>query len=210
MKLSSRLQAVATLVDMNKRVIDVGCDHAYLSICLTLNNNNKVIATDINQNALDIAKKNIKRFNLTKRIETKLTSGLTDIDVKSEDNIVICGLGTHTILKILNSNKLSNTLIISSNNNVEKLREEVIKMGYYIDSELFIIDNKKPYIIIKFLKGYKKYSRNDILYGPILRDNKAYKNYIIKKNRLILKRIPRKKIVLRLKQKTLIKKLTMI
>ena len=57
MKLSNRLQAVATLVDMNKRVIDVGCDHAYLSICLTQNNGNKVIATDINENALEIAKK---------------------------------------------------------------------------------------------------------------------------------------------------------
>lgn len=210
MKLSDRLQAVATLVDMNKRVIDVGCDHAYLSICLTLNNNNKVIATDINQNALDIAKKNIKRFNLSRKIETKLTNGLTDIDVKSEDNIVISGLGTRTILKILNSNKLSNTLIISSHNNTDLLRKEVIKLGYYIDTELFIVDNKKPYIIIKFLKGFKKYSDNDIKYGPILRKNKNYKNYLIKKNKLILKRIPRKKIILRLKQRILIKKLTML
>ena len=40
-KLSKRLEAVATLVDVGKRVIDVGCDHAYLDIYLTLNNENK-------------------------------------------------------------------------------------------------------------------------------------------------------------------------
>ena len=34
MNLSKRLQAVATLVDVNSRVIDVGCDHGYLSIYL--------------------------------------------------------------------------------------------------------------------------------------------------------------------------------
>ena len=210
MKLSNRLQAVATLVDMNKRVIDVGCDHAYLSICLTQNNGNKVIATDINENALEIAKKNIKRFNLSKKIETKLTNGLKDIDVRSEDNIVISGMGTHTILDILKTNKLSNTLIISSNNDIELLREEVIKLGYYIDTELFIIDNKKGYVIIKFLKGYKKYNKNDILYGPILRKNKTYKNYLIKKYKDTLNHIPKSKIILRLKYRITIKKLTII
>ena len=210
MKLPDRLQAVATLVDMNKRVIDVGCDHAYLSICLTLNNGNKVIATDINENALENAKKNIKRFNLSRKIKAILTDGLTDVDVKSEDNIVICGMGTHTILNILKTNRLSNTLIISSNNDIELLREEVIKLGYYIDTELFIVDNKKGYIIIKFLKGYKKYKKNDILYGPILRKNKIYKDYLKNNYNSILKNIPKSKILLRIKYKIMIKKLAIL
>ena len=210
MKLKNRLKAVATLVDMKKRVIDVGCDHAYLAICLTLNNENKVIAIDINKNALENAKKNIKRFNLSKKITTKLTDGLTDIDVKSDDNIVICGMGTHTILKILETNKLSNTLIISSNNDIELLRKKVIEKGYYIDSEIFITENKIGYVIIKFLKGYKKYNKNDILYGPILKKNLGYKKYLINKYKLILKNVPRKKILIRLKYRYIIKKLTIM
>ena len=63
MKLSKRLEAVATLVEVGKRVIDVGCDHAYLDIYLTENNDNKCIATDINRNALNIAENNIKKYN---------------------------------------------------------------------------------------------------------------------------------------------------
>ena len=61
MNLSKRLNAVATLVDIGVRVIDVGCDHAYLDIFLTQNNDNNCIATDINENALNGAKYNIKK-----------------------------------------------------------------------------------------------------------------------------------------------------
>jgi len=199
MNLSKRLQAVATLVDIKSRVIDVGCDHAYLDIYLTLNNDNKCIATDINKNALEIAKRNIKKYDLEDKIETKLTNGLTDIKVKSKDNIVISGMGTFTILEILKTNKLSNTLIISSNNNIDILRKEVINLGYYIDSEIFLIDKGKPYIIIKFLKGIKKYNKIDIILGPILKNNIEYKKYIINKYKNILNNISRKKIFLRLK-----------
>jgi len=204
MNLSKRLQAIATLVDVNARVIDVGCDHAYLDIYLTQNNDNKCVATDINKNALEIAKKNIKKYNLENKIETKLANGLTDIKVRDNDNIVICGMGTYTILEILKTNNLSNTLVISSNNNVDILRKEVINLGYYIDSEIFIIDKNKPYIIIKFIKGIKKYNKLDILLGPILKNNIKYKKYIIKKYKNILNNISKKKMLLRLKYRIII------
>jgi len=204
MNLSKRLQAIATLVDVNARIINVGCDHAYLDIYLTQNNDNKCVATDINKNALEIAKKNIKKYNLENKIETKLANGLTDIKVRDNDNIVICGMGTYTILEILKTNNLSNTLVISSNNNVDILRKEVINLGYYIDSEIFIIDKNKPYIIIKFIKGIKKYNKLDILLGPILKNNLEYKKYIIKKYKNILNNISKKKMLLRLKYRIII------
>ena len=207
MNLSKRLQAVATLVDIGVNVIDVGCDHAYLDIYLTLNNNNTCLATDINENALNNAKNNIKKYKLSRKIKTKLTIGLDGIEVKNTDNIVIAGMGTHTILEILNTNKLSNTLIISSNNDIELLRREVVKLGYYIDSEIFLYDNNKPYIIIKFIKGKKKYKNIDYKLGPILKHNKEYIKYLIKTNKNILKHISKNKILLRLKYRLLILKL---
>ena len=89
MKLSKRLEAVATLVDVGKRVIDVGCDHAYLDIYLTLNNENKCIATDINEKALNSAINNIKKFNLEDKIETKLTDGLKGLKTHSKITLVV-------------------------------------------------------------------------------------------------------------------------
>lgn len=211
MNLSKRLQAVATLVDVGKKVIDVGCDHAYLSIYLTLNNNNTCIATDINENALAIAINNIKKYNLENKIETKLTDGLIDIKINKKDNIVICGMGTTTILNILKTNnELSNTLIISSNNNIDILRKEVVKLGFYIDTELFIIDKKKPYIIIKFKKGFRKYNLNDYIFGPILKNNIEYRKYLIKKYKSIMKKVPCKNILVKIKYILLILRLKLL
>jgi len=210
MKLSKRLEAVATLVDVGKRVIDVGCDHGYLDIYLTLNNDNKCIATDINQKALNSAINNIKNSGLEDKIETKLTNGLTDIKINKKDNIVISGMGTTTILKILNTNTLSNTLIISSNNNIELLRKEVVKLGFYIDTELFIIDKKKPYVIIKFKKGFRKYNLNDFIFGPILKNNIQYRKYLLNKYNEILKKISIKKVSAKLKYLLLILRLKLL
>ena len=210
MKLSKRLEAVATLVEVGKRVIDVGCDHAYLDIYLTENNDNNCIATDINRNALSIAEANIKKYNLEDKIETKLTNGLEGLKIYKKDNIVISGMGTFTILEILKTNKLSDTLIISSNNNIDVLRKGVIKLGYYIDTELFIIDKNKPYIIIKFKKGFKKYNLNDFIFGPILKNNINYRKYLIKKYKEILKQISFYKIKARLKYILLIFRLKLL
>lgn len=201
MNLSKRLQAVATLVDVGVRVIDVGCDHAYLDIYLTINNDNECLATDINKNALENAKRNIKKYDLQNKIQTLLTNGLVDVDVNSDDTVIMSGMGTYTILNILNSGKLSDTLIISSNNDVVKLREEVIKLGYIIESEIFLYDKGKPYIVIKFIKGFKKYSKRDILYGPILKNNIEYRRYLINKYTKIMKSISCKKLLLKIKYK---------
>ena len=93
MNLSKRLEAVATLVDIDSRVIDVGCDHAYLDIYLTLNNGNSCIASDINEKALNNAKENIKKYKLSRKIKTKLTmnerlENLTDAFELIDKNII--------------------------------------------------------------------------------------------------------------------------
>ena len=199
MKLSKRLQAVATLVDVNSRVIDVGCDHAYLDIYLTLNNGNTCLATDINSNALSMAESNIKKYKLSDKIEIKLTDGLKNIEIHNDDNIVISGMGAYTILDILKTNKLSDTLIISSNNNVDFLRENVVNLGYYIDSEIFLIDKNKPYIIIKFKKGIVKYRKIDYKFGPILKYNIEYLIFLEKKYNCIINNISKTKFIVRLK-----------
>ena len=63
-KLSKRLEVISSFVEDNSRVIDIGCDHGLLSIYLVNKYKNiKVIASDINRNALDTAINNIKNFS---------------------------------------------------------------------------------------------------------------------------------------------------
>ena len=170
MKLTKRLQAVASLVD-GKSIIDVGCDHGYLSIYLTQKGIN-CLATDISYKCILKAQENFKKYH--SKIDTKVTDGLSNIDIKYYDTVIISGMGTHTILNILQNKQLPDTLIISSNNNIELLRREITKLNYYIDNEIYIKDHKQKYIILKFKKGQKKYNDLDYIIGPILKTNKEY------------------------------------
>ena len=184
--LSKRLETVANLVT-TKSVIDVGCDHGYLDIYLT-NKGIKCTATDISKHCIKKADENFKRLNLD--IVTVCTDGLNNINIKKEDTIIISGMGADTIIKILNR-KLDNDLIISSNNNLEKLRRFICNHGYYIEKEVFVLENNKPYVIIKFKKGNIKYSDFDYIIGPKINDYN-YFNFMIKKYEDILSKIPNK------------------
>ena len=184
--LSKRLEMVASLITTDS-IIDVGCDHGYLDIYLT-KKGIRCLATDISKNALNAAITNFKKYNLD--IPTICTDGLNNIDIKDTDTIVISGLGTDTIIKILNKN-ITNDLVILTHNHLERLRRYVVSIGYYIDKELFVIDNNKPYIVIKFKYGKCNYNTYDYIIGPTIKDKK-YFNYLFNKYIKILNGIPSK------------------
>ena len=119
-----------------------------------------------------------------------VTDGLLNINIKKDDTIVISGMGTDTIIKILNMD-LKNDLIISSNNHLEKLRRFIISKGYHIEKEVFVLENNKPYVIIKFKYGKKEYSRYEYIIGTIENDD-TYFNYLLEKYQEILNKIPDK------------------
>ena len=186
MNLSKRLKAIADLVD-GKNVIDVGCDHGYLDIYLT-KNNIKCLATDISEYCIKKAKDKYKEESRDK--ETTVTNVRECIDTSLYDTIIISGMGTHTILKILYKKQLTDTLIISSNNDLELLRRNIIKLGYYIENEIYINENNKPYIIIKFKKGVRKYGKYDYIIGPIAKKDKKYLEYLINNSIHRISKIP--------------------
>ena len=181
--MNSKLEAIASLVT-TESVIDVGCDHGYLDIYLT-KKGIKCLATDISSNAIKSAINNFKKNNLN--IDYIVTDGLNNIDIKNTDTIIIAGMGTDTIIKILNKN-ITNDLIISSNNHLERLRRYIVSMGYYIEKEIFIIENNKPYVIIKFKYGFKDYSEYDYILGTL--KDKLYLDYMKDKISNILNKIP--------------------
>jgi len=205
-KLSKRLEAISSLVPNNSKVIDIGCDHGLLDIYLYQSKiSSKVIASDINENALNNAKENIKNNNLEKYIETRLGNGLETLTEKDDINtIIISGMGSHTVIGILKNSlsklKKINTIIIQSNTNIELLRKEVTKLNYLIEDELLVEDNKKIYTIIKFIKGKKKYSKKELYLGPILLEKNTelfqkHNEKELEKLKILLKMMPKNKII---------------
>ena len=211
-KLSTRLETISSLVPQDSNIIDIGCDHALLDIYLYQNNIcKKIIASDINANALKNAKDNIKKYNLEEHIETRLGNGLDTLKKEDEiDTIIISGMGAHTIVGILKNNlrKLYGikTIIIQSNTKLEFLRKEVTKLNYMINDEEILEDNNKIYTIIKLVKGYVKYTKKELYFGPILlkKNSETFKKYTkqeLDKLKLYLKLLPQERIIDRYKLK---------
>lgn len=219
-KLSKRLKAIANFVDDNTKVIDIGCDHGLLSIYLAKNRSNiKVIASDVNEKALNNAISNIKKEHLEDKIETRLGSGLEVVSSNEIDTVIIAGMGAKTIIGILkySLDKLTsiNNIIVQSNTDLYFLRKNIIHLGFYIADEELVQDKNIIYTVIKFSKGKKKYSYKELYLGPILllKNNDLFKAKNIKESntmKLILKNITKGHYLYKLKIKRNIKLLDQI
>lgn len=183
---SLRLLAIASLIDNGSSVLDVGTDHAYLPIFLSQNKKCKsIIASDVSSNALKIAKDNLKKYHIDD-VKLILSNGLDSIN-EEYDTIVLAGMGTSTIIKILENKKLPNTLIISSNNDLYKLRKFMNKIKYKIKEEIVILEKNKYYDIIKYQKGNEKLSYFKKMYGKS--NDKKYYKYLLTKEKNIFKKV---------------------
>lgn len=176
MNLDNRLKRITDFIPSDSYILDVGCDHALLDIYLALNRNNvKLIASDINENPLKIAKENIKKYNLEDEITLEKADGVSKIN-DEVDTVVIAGMGTSTINDIINNDlkKLKNVkkIIISSHTSSFELRENMNKKGFKIIDEAVVFDKGKYYEIIVYSNGYEKLSKLDMKYGPIISKRK--------------------------------------
>lgn len=210
-KLSKRLEVVASYIKDNSKIIDIGCDHGLLSIYLAKKYNNiKIIASDVNKNALNSAINNIKKENLEDKIETRLGNGLDIVNSDEIDTIVIAGMGANTIMGILkyNTDKLVNvkTIVIQSNTDLYFLRKNMTKLGYFIEDESLVEDSNIIYTIIKFSKGKKRYNYKELYLGPILmsKNDDLFKKKCTKEIKtitMILSRIEKGHLLYKLKLK---------
>lgn len=206
--ISKRLKVVSDFINPGDTIIDIGCDHGLLDIYLVNNNIvDKCYVSDINSHALENAVINIKKANLEGFIIPVLANGLEAITNDEIDTIVISGLGAYNIIDILkNKKKLKNIskIIIQANNNHYELRKYLEKINFYIRDETLVYDNNKYYVTMLLRVGYKKYSYQDLLYGPILKTKKSnlkYFEYLRNSYQKVLVLLPKSKLITLLKLK---------
>ena len=205
-KINDRLKSVASLVEDNSKVIDIGCDHALLSIYLVENKKiDRVIASDNKQGPLEGAKENVKKYKVSDKVSVKLGDGIEPLE-DDIDTIVISGMGGMNIVGILKYKpwllKSIKSIILSPNTDTDFVRREICKLGYYIDDELLVKD-RFIYPVIRFKKGKKHYKKIEYILGPILLEKKdkifiEYLNYIKETKKNILEILPKKYILKRI------------
>lgn len=174
-----RLETLASLVDKDAKVVDIGTDHAYLPIYLYQNNvTHNIIASDVSKNVLEYSKKNLQRNDLENKIKLVLSDGFLNIE-DEYDTAIISGLGFNTIKKILEHQSLPNTLIISSHSDIINLRKYMASINYKIAKEIYYFEKNRYYVMIKYIKGYEKLTDEEILLGK--ESDKNYQKYLLLK-----------------------------
>ena len=201
---SERIKTLASFTSKSDIVLDVGCDHGYLSIYLKKNNLVKdVYASEISPKALKGAQNNFQKYNV--KIKSFLSDGFKDIPV-SFNTAVIAGMGTNTIIDILNNEHIPPKLIIDTHNEQAKLRNFLNNLGYSLEKETAIYEKGHYYNIMLFGKGYQKLKKKEILFG--ISNNQEYYLYLINKNKELLKKVPLTKKIKLLYENHLLKGLT--
>ena len=120
MKISERLKTIGDLVPLSSYPLDIGCDHALLSIYLVTEKNFPMVAASDNKKGpLEQAKKNASSYQVSSKIHFILAEGLAAYQ-EGMDAVTISGMGGLTINRILLNHKeiLKNikTFILSPKN----------------------------------------------------------------------------------------------
>ena len=176
MKINNRLKTIGDLVPLSSYPLDIGCDHALLSIYLVKEKGiKKAVASDNKSGPLKKAKENVKFYKVKDKVELIEAEGLNSYK-EGIDTITISGMGGLNINRILENNKNYlkniNTIILSPNNYSIAVKRKLLKQGYYISDEKLVKENNIIYQILVFTKGRKYYSYKKLYLGPVLMTKK--------------------------------------
>lgn len=194
--LSPRMEMIVSMISKGNRLADIGCDHAYVSIAAVLRGiSPSALAMDVVKGPLQKASEHVRQYNLSKNIATRLSNGLQNFEVGEADTAIMAGMGGMLIKEIISSNldkaKSLKELILSPQSNVPELRVFLSENNFQIIDERMVIDEDKYYIVMKVVEGKQVLSKQDELFGPILKSDKSkvtleYFNKELEKNKEIL------------------------
>ena len=186
--INKRLQLVAEYVE-NRRLADIGSDHAYLPIYLAKNNKiDYAVAGEIVEGPHKVSIKNVREEGLVEIIDCRKAAGLDAIELSDNIEVItICGMGGKLIADILEKGreKLANkpNLVLQQNFVREKLQE----LGYEIIAENIIEEDGHIYEIIVAKPGVMELTEDEINFGKYLMKEKN--ELFIKKQKQELSKI---------------------
>ena len=174
MKLSKRLELVASFVPEGSRIADIGTDHGYIPIFLTEKGIcQSALAMDVREGPLSRAREHIREKNLEDRIQVRLGDGLKELRPGEADTVVIAGMGGQLVIHILEEGRHMwdsvKTWILSPQSELDKVRRYLEQEGFMICREAMTLDEGKYYTVMAVARGRMKYEEPwEYLYGKLL------------------------------------------
>lgn len=197
---SKRLAMIANFVPDYSSCADIGTDHAYLLIELAYRNpNRKLIGVELNRKPWLSAKDNIEKAGLNTQVQLQFGNGLTKIEPGEIDTVVIAGMGSKTIIDILESRpevvRDLDRLIIQPMIGVEHVRRWLIENNFYLADEELVFEDGQFYQIILACSGQtSQLEEIFLILGPKLVEKSHpllinYLDYLISKYEEIIKQM---------------------
>lgn len=169
--LSDRLFKIASLINKDDVIYDVGTDHGLLP-CYLIKNNlcKKAYAIDNKQGPLNACIENINKYDVKDKVIPIFSNGLDDIkdDVTC---VIMAGIGFYTLLDIINNKDISKIkrFIIQINQNITEFRKYLSNHQYKILNEEIVYEDGHFYIIIEFSPEHdRELTIEEQMFGPIL------------------------------------------
>jgi len=178
LKLSKRLEAVASFIPKGSVLADIGSDHAYLPCYAYLQGMiEKGIAGEVVEGPFQSAVQQVRKTELDKVIEVRKGDGLEVISPNEVTCITIAGMGGTLIQSILEKGKEKlagvQTLILQPNIGAKKIREWLLENGWELVAEQILLDDGRIYEILVAERGqsgkpYADKKEAYLLVGPFL------------------------------------------
>ncbi|QFT89879.1 tRNA (adenine(22)-N(1))-methyltransferase [Bacillus sp. THAF10] len=182
LKLSKRLEAVASYIPKGSILADIGSDHAYLPCYAYLQGYiERGVAGEVVEGPYQSAVQQVKKTELTHAIEVRKGDGLDVISPNEVTCVTIAGMGGTLITSILEKGKEKlkgvKTLVLQPNIGAIKIREWLLQNSWELTAERILIEDNRIYEILVAERGitqelYKENKDAYLLMGPFLAKEK--------------------------------------
>ena len=182
-KLTPRLQKIYDITPPSKTVCDIGTDHAYIPVCLTLSGKcERAIASDIRKGPVERAKSTVLLYGAENKVSVRLGGGLETVAEGEAETVIIAGMGGLLIAQILEDSKdvakSAKALILQPMTATAELREYLNRNGYIIEKEFIVREDEKLYTILLVSVGEDTpYTKAELYMGKKIEKNVNFESY---------------------------------
>lgn len=156
--LSKRLQMLGNMVTAGSRAVDVGCDHAFLSIWLVQTGvSPRAIAMDVRKGPLAAAGEHIRAQGLEDYIEIRLSDGLRAYGLEEADALICAGMGGRLMERIIRESmdkaRGFAELILQPQSELREFRAFLRREGFAVEREEAVCEDGKYYFAMRAVPG---------------------------------------------------------
>lgn len=153
MKLSKRLEMIASLVPEGSIPADIGTDHGFIPVWLVSRGIcPRAYAMDVRKGPLERAGAHVKEYGLEDKITLRLSDGLRELAPGEADTVVIAGMGGQLICRILEEGRhvwdSTKQFILSPQSELAEVRKYLEQNGFWMLQEGMLKEEGKYYVVM--------------------------------------------------------------